>query len=101
MATAGTKKYSGQRTAKQIKKVISKRRQAVADGDMLPLKKRLLLVMLDEELRIRDIIPKLEEKGWLPDCQDPSTYLSMVLSTETKDFKRVARGTYKAKPQRK
>ena len=89
--------YSGKRTAKQINKAISMSRKAVAKGKIPPLKTRLKIVIDDQEMRIRDIIPKLKEQGWLPRCQDPSTYLCMVLSTEKGDFRRVERGVYAVK----
>jgi hypothetical protein len=80
----------------KLSRIISIQRAAVANGDIPPLKERLETILANGPLAIRDMIPILRKKKWLPVAQDISTYLCYVLGQDRKTFSRVSRGMYRA-----
>ncbi len=82
-----------------LKKRISKARKAVAQGKLPPLKVRIKKVMGDKDMEVKVVIAELDKKGWLPESNDISTYISFMLSSLKNDFVRIKRGVYKVKPQ--
>lgn len=73
----------------------------VASGGALPpLHERLKIVIGADQVTIAEAIDRLKahDKKWLPQSDDLKAYISLVLSTHTKDlFERVSRGIYKVR----
>lgn len=75
-------------------------RRAVLAGERPTLREAMRQVMGTKIMNAQGVYDALKEKGWLPNSNDPKTYVGYTLSTQKDDFEKVAdkgRGFYRVK----
>jgi len=76
---------------------ISKSRKAVALGEVPKLEDRIIQVMGQDECGIKEVVSRLEKRGWLPDSKDPNQYINFMLNSCKQAFENARRGVYRVK----
>ena len=85
--------------APKAAKAPKKTRAPRANGEKLTFKDKIRIVMGRQVMSAGEVVGKLEEKGWLPESNNPQQYVSTVLGSTKDMFERVpekGRGYYRA-----
>lgn len=98
VAVTAKAKTKGVKAAKAAGEKVA--RVPAEKGQLPPLHERLKIVIGQDSVTIAEAIERLKahDKSWIPDSEDLKAYISLSLSTHTKDlFDRVQRGVYRVK----
>ena len=64
-------------------------------------KQALTIAMGDSTMSAQQVLDALTSKGWAPTNKNPKQYISMMLSSNKKNFVCVSRGQYQVIPKKK